>query len=192
MKFLVDTNVFLHSINEYIVAVACKCKERNRTINITKTILNELDPGFNEEILFQETYNCVSRCCDSNINLINVIDINCIQEAKKIYKSIREQYYRWMTDTNYLNKLIKDGKLTRDEIKSKAFKNKDVGECELIAVAKAFYGQYVIISDDKGKVYKHPDINLFEIFKKQGLDIYTCDTWLEIIEYKLGEQYNNY
>lgn len=191
MKFLVDTNIFLHAINDHIVAIACKCKERNSMVNITEAILNELDPGFNGDILFQETYNCVSKCCDHPLNIINVINIDDLVEAKRIYESIRARYYRWMTNASYLKRLIKEDKITQDEIKSRAFKYKDVGECELIALAKSSNGKYIIVSNDKGVVYKHPHINIFNIFRKQGLDIYSCDTWLEIIQYELEVQYNN-
>lgn len=191
MKFLVDTNVFLHAINDDIYAVACKCRDRNSMVTITKAILNELDPKFYGDHLFQETYNCVCRYSHSSINLIKVIDINDVETAKKIYKSIRERYYRWMNDTKTLMKMVNEGKLTREYIKSSAFRQKDVGECELIAIAKASLGEYIIISEDNGEVYKHPDINIFNIFRKEGVDIYKTENWLEIIQFERATQESN-
>ena len=51
MYYLVDTNVFLHSICDDIFTVANLCKENNQDVTITKTILNELEPGYYLEIV---------------------------------------------------------------------------------------------------------------------------------------------
>ena len=37
-----------------------------------------------------------------------------------------------------------------------------MGECELIAISKTTNGEYIIVTNDNGKVYKHPDQNLFD------------------------------
>ena len=46
MYYLVDTNVFLHAINDNIYSVAEFCKNNNTDVTITDTILNELEPGY--------------------------------------------------------------------------------------------------------------------------------------------------
>lgn len=46
MYYLVDTNVFLHAINDNIFSVAKLCKKNRTDITITDTILNELEPGY--------------------------------------------------------------------------------------------------------------------------------------------------
>ena len=50
MYYLVDTNVFLHSICDEIYKVADVCKKNETEITVTETILNELEPGYYLEI----------------------------------------------------------------------------------------------------------------------------------------------
>lgn len=113
-----------------------------------------------------------------------MIHLNDIEGAEAELKRIRKRFYGWMRDTEYLKKLIDEGKLSREDVKKKSFRNKDLGECELLAIAKASFGQYRIVTNDKGKVYQHPDQNLFDIYANDpSIILITGETWLGEIEY---------
>lgn len=189
MYYLVDTNVFLHVINSNIYGVADLCKKKNNDITITETILNELDPGYyreNADASSKEVYTAVKNLVTGTwgIKAIRMIHLNDIEEAEAELKRIRKRFYGWMRDPEYLKKLIDEGKLSREDIKKKSFRNKDLGECELLAIAKASYGQYRIVTNDKGMVYQHPDQNLFDTYANDpSIILITGEAWLDEIEY---------
>ncbi|RAZ95773.1 hypothetical protein DK853_28180, partial [Klebsiella oxytoca] len=106
---------------------------------------------------------------------------------KEELKKIRKKFYSWMSDINYLNLLISQGIISADDIKKKSFRNKDLGECELIAIAKLVKDKYQIVSNDKGRVFLHPDQNLFDEYASDiGLTILSSEEWLNKIDYGDG------
>ena len=111
------------------------------------------------------------------IKLIDVEDAIDGNVFKENYKNIRRRHYGWMTKVDYCKKLIRKGVLDEKEYQSKLFKLKDCGECSLIAIALTAPNDYIIISEDKGKVYKHPDVNIFDIYKDKDILIVTYDKW---------------
>lgn len=184
MAYLIDTNVFIHAISTIVLQVAQKCKTQKQPMTITPTIFSELDPGMNraaEEPSTQELYQSVENLI-SSWKLIEMKKLEDVQGATEELKKIRNNYYRWMRDSEYLRHLIDTGLLTEDEIRSPIFRNKDLGECELIAIAKNDKS-FSIVTNDKGRVYCHPDQNLFEIYKEQISELLSSDEWLEKIGY---------
>lgn len=190
MYYLVDTNVFLHAINESVYSVAQLCKDKDNDVTITDTILNELEPGYYlalEDETVKQVYNSVSNLAHGTMGLkvIRIVNIADVPGAKEELKKIRDRYYMWMRDGTYLQSLIAAGKLTVEDIKKKSFRNKDLGECELIAIAKTSTDDYEIVSNDKGRVFLHPEQNLFDDYaSNEGLKVLNSDEWLEKIEYK--------
>ena len=188
MCYLVDTNVFLHAIGNEIFTVANLCQESKQEITITETILRELEPGYYLEIEdknAKDTYNAVYNFTIGtmkDIKIIRLIKLEEIPGAKEELKKIRQRFYGWMRDTNYLSYLISQGKISRDDIKKKSFRNKDMGECELIAIAKASGDKYQIVTNDKGRVFLHPEQNLFDEYASEiGLTVLNSDEWLRKI-----------
>ena len=187
MYYLVDTNVFLHAIRNEIYTVANLCKENNREVTITETILEELEPGYYLEIedeTVKEAYNAVHNLTfgTMGIKTIRLIKLEEIPGAKEELKKIRRRFYDWMKDPNYLKALIAQGKISESDIKKKSFRNKDMGECELIAIAKVAPDKHQIVTNDKGRVFLHPEQNLFdECASKMGLAILSSDEWLRQI-----------
>ncbi len=187
MYYLVDTNVFLHAIDDKIFSVANLCKENNQEVTITETILNELDPGYYlelEDATAKETYNAVHNLVfgTMGIKVIRLVKLEDIPGAKEELKKIRKRFYSWMRDPAYLKKLIDEGKISADDIKKKSFRNKDLGECELIAIAKASLEEHHIVTNDKGRVFLHPEQNLFDEYAIEiGLTVLNSDEWLRQI-----------
>ena len=80
------------------------------------------------------------------------------------------------------------GTISLDDIKKKSFRKKDLGECELIAIAKASEDAYEIVTDDKGRVFLHPEQNLFDDSAVGiGLTVLNSDEWLKAIGYRSKE-----
>lgn len=187
MYYLVDTNVFLHSICDDIFTVANLCKENNQDVTITKTILNELEQGYYLEIedeAAKEVYNTVHNLTfgTMGIQIIRLVKLEEIPGAKEELKKIRQRFYGWMRDVNYLKMLISQGKITENDIKKKSFRNKDMGECELIAIAKVSSDEHHIVTNDKGRVFLHPEQNLFNEYASEiGLTVLNSDEWLRKI-----------
>lgn len=187
MYYLVDTNVFLHSISDEIFAVANLCKENNQDVTITETILNELEPGYYLEIenkAAKEVYNAVHNLTfgTMGIQIIRLVKLEEIPGAKEELKKIRQRFYGWMRDANYLKTLICQGVITKEDIKKKSFRNKDMGECELIAIAKVSSDEHQIVTNDKGRVFLHPEQNLFDEYASEiGLTVLNSDEWLRKI-----------
>ncbi|MGU8414813.1 hypothetical protein ACV3MY_13675 [Clostridium perfringens] len=181
--YLVDTNVFLHVIDKCVYETANICCNINKKFHITNTILSELEPGYyllKEKPKSDEILHNVEGLINSPFNLIEVIDFNKNQEAKSIFKDIRERYYRWIKDPNYIRKLINDGKLNKCDIKY--LRKRDVGECELLALAKTSKGELEIITEDKGKVHLHPNINIYDMFKNDNdVIIHEARKWFDEI-----------
>ena len=190
MYFFVDTNVFLHSICDKIFAIADLCKKNETEITVTETILNELEPGYYLELedeTAKNAYNAVYNLTygTMGIKAIRIVKLDDIPGAKEELKKIRKKFYSWMSDINYLNLLISQGVITADDIKKKSFRNKDLGECELIVIAKTAEDEYQIVTNDKGRVYLHPEQNLFDDYASGiGLTVLSSEEWLDKIGYE--------
>lgn len=190
MYYLVDTNVFLHSIGSEIFAVADLCKKNSKEITITETVLNELEPGYYLEIedeTAKDVYNSVFNLTygTMGIKAIRIVDLDEIPGAKEELKKIRKKFYSWMNDVNYLQHLVSQGIIAPEDIKKKSFRKKDMGECELIAIAMTAEDEYHIVTNDKGRVFLHPEQNLFDDYaSNMGLTVLSSEEWLDKIEYE--------
>ena len=187
MYYLVDTNVFLHAISDDIYTVANLCKESKREIAITETILSELEPGYYLEIedkTARNAYNAVHNLTfgTMGIKIIRLVKLEEIPGAKEELKKIRKRFYGWMQRGDYLRQLIFQGKITESDLRKKSFRNKYMGECELIAIAQVSDDKHQIVTNDKGRVFLHPEQNLFDEYaSKNGLMVLNSDEWLREI-----------
>ncbi len=56
-----------------------------------------------------------------------------------------------------------------------------MGECELLAIAKVS-GEYIIVTNDRGRVFLHPDQNLFDLCAEDSdIDMLTGEEWIKIL-----------
>lgn len=187
MYYLVDTNVFLHAICNEIFTVANLCKENGEEVAITETILRELEPGYYLEIEDKTANNAYTAVHNltygtMGIKMIRLIKLEEIPGAKDELKKIRQRFYGWMKDGNYLRLLISQGKISESDLKKKSFRNKDMGECELIAIAKVSNDEHQIVTNDKGRVFLHPEQNLFDEYASEsGLTVLNSEEWFQKI-----------
>lgn len=189
MNYLKDSCVFIDHLKstEQIMGVLMYCRSRDEKVCISQKILDELHPGKGvaeeNRTLAHELYKYVENAIRTSF--IELIEIEQNKDIQTKYNQIRETHYKWMKDNRYLQKLISEGKLTKEEIKNKAFRHKDEGECTLIAIALVSPKIYTIITEDKGRVYKHPHINLFDTYAvPNGVKVMGYMEWKDYIEYE--------
>lgn len=178
MTFLIDSCVFFNNLNEATKIIEINEKSKEQVKAISEVIMNELQQPLNASFDATNLDTMISRFIEQKV--ITLIDTNSKKAYKDNLSNIRKRYYRWMTDPEYLNMLQAKGKLTVDERKSKGFKFKDLGECSLIAIALTDIDNYIIVSNDKGKVYKHPNTNIFKEFP--NVKVMTYKEWSEYLD----------
>lgn len=187
MNNLFDTCTIKHKICsiQNLENVVKKCNKKDANIIIEKYILMELKPpnckpdDIDEQCYEtgKTLYNYINLLIKSNH--IKTLDHTTNMEISSNLTSIRKRYYQWMEDPRYCKYLIKNHMLSEEEYYSPRFRKKDYGECVLLAIATTNKSKHIIITEDKGRVYKHPNINLFDEFIKQGYCILNYDQWMK-------------
>lgn len=188
MNYLKDSCVFINHTNDdgKIIGIALWCKKNNSKVTISKHILDELYPGSSLESDVKLKAISLHECIDGAVSkgIIDMIDIKSNRDILDTYNEIRTRFYKWMREPSYLKMLVDRGDLTQEEIKSAAFRHKDEGECSLIAIAMNKPKNYAIITEDKGRVYKHPFNNLFDTYAEpHGIQVMNYKEWINYIEY---------
>lgn len=184
MRYLVDTNVFMHDICDEIISVANHCKNGKCGMYISPTILEELRPPAISN-LPSGYYNSVDNCINGMLrdkHFIDMIELN--KAAKKELSNIRKRFYSWTLEPEYIKWLLEKGDLEEKEIKNLRYK--DLGECELLAIAISSENKYKIVTNDFGRVYKHPEQNIFETYKDKA-EILPPNDWKKEINYINGD-----
>lgn len=134
----------------------------------TDLVINELRPTRNKDSLEAIRIIGAIRKAEEQSKLL-IFKMDEHLRINRNYEELRKRYYGWMTKSKYLRKLIQEGKLTEEVIKSENFKHHDEGECSLIAIAMTNVDKYTIISNDAGKQYCHPKINLYSTCKVKAI-----------------------
>lgn len=192
MKYLKDTCVFIYKIDtaSEILDVARHCENIGSKLCVTSTVMEELSPGPRVPKEKAEKSKDIKQYlefgCESKI--VNIINIDESDKYKSNLKDIRRRYYDHLRDPDELNELVEKGLYTREQVRSKWFRNKDMGECSCIAIAMENTEDFVIVTDDKGRIFLKPDINLFEIYKdSHNIRVLNYEQWISETEYKLME-----
>lgn len=181
MKYLIDTCIFFHKLkNGQNILDSCEKVIKNSDRNcISNVILKELEEPINDVKNNNELHTIVK----NTIYMFKRMDLIDTEESANVranLQKIRDRFYGWQKDTKYLQKLIAEGVLTREEIKAFGFRYKDMGECSLIAIALTAPNEYTIVTEDKGKVYKFPSQNLFEVYN--NVEVVNYDSWIGKVE----------
>lgn len=174
-------------MNHQVIKAVGEARNFFHIKNFSGNLFDELEPGYyreTEDITCKEIYTSVNNLITGTwgIKAIQLIHLSDVEGAEEELKKIRKRFYGWMRDPVYLQKLILDGKLNKEDIKKASFRNKDLGECELLAIAKSSFGKYWIITNDKGRVFQHPEQNLFDTYADYPMMIIiTGEEWLDKI-----------
>lgn len=190
MNHLFDSCTIMHEIAdiEEIERVIDFCYKKKEKFSVTTEIIKELEPPASKSDDTEECWES-ARTIYSYMQLfvkskkVALIDCWDKSDIEQNIKQIRKRFYGWMENPRFCNELIRTGKLTSEEYRSYNFRYKDIGECTLIAVALLDPMSYIIISEDAGRAYKFPNINIFDYYRKQGLTIMKYQNWKEIASF---------
>lgn len=190
MSYIEDTNIFMKHINTgtEIIKVADHCKSLGKTISITDIILDEFrTPRWflgEEKAKSQELHNTIVQGIFS-LRQIELIEVTKDSDYKKNFEAIRSRYYGHLLDPKYVKAALDAGEITQQQFKNKSYQFKDYGECSCLAVAMDNPKKYTIVSNDKGRVFLKPNLNLFDKFReKYGITIWDYDEWVAHTNYK--------
>ena len=177
IKGLKNTDILKNVINS--------CLEQNSHFTVSDIIISELNPPENWKHSRSDDYHLALiqqhylQYCINN-QMVRHIIIAENHQIKHNYSQIRSRYYSWMSDPNFCRRLISKGILTIEDVKSPGFKNKDRGECSLIAIALTSPESYIIVTEDYGRVFGRPNINIFTEYEKQGIKVTSYSLWKDI------------
>ncbi|CEP97585.1 Uncharacterised protein [[Clostridium] sordellii] len=191
MEYLKDTCVFIYKMNnaQEILDVARHCKSIDSKLCTTSTVMRELRPGARVAEDDAERSRDIIKYLEfgQNSKILDIIDLDNNETYNKNLSDIRRRYYDHLTDPDALMELVSSGDYTREEVRSRWFRNKDMGECSCIAIAMEKPEDFTIVTDDKGRVFLKPDTNLFKIYgQSHNIKVLNYEQWIEETEYKLS------
>lgn len=186
MGVLKDTCVFISNTetSERIFEFSKDCSSINKELIISDEILRELKPGKalakSIKVQAENRYSAVQGAI--GLNIIKLFDIKSSDQAYRNYTKIRKNFYSWMKNPKYLKRLISSGLLKREVISSPNFEYKDAGECSLVAIAMTNKDKYLIVSNDKGEVFAHPETNIYDNKIASGIQVMNFYEWEKYIK----------
>ncbi|WP_374717478.1 hypothetical protein [Neobacillus sp.] len=187
MIYLKDTCVFINRFNSLgIIQLLQKYKNSSNSFGVTDVVINELNPGRAVDATDAEK----SKSMLGVVNLLeksrDIVKYDVETEAKyqENFQKIRRQFYGHLNDLNFVKKALANKEISMESFKNRTYKFKDYGECSCIAVAMTEPEEISIVTDDKGRVFLKPDINLFDKYKaSHGINVLGYDEWLSECEF---------
>lgn len=188
MKYLGDSCIFIHIINtgSKILNITEYCKRSGDKVCITNIVMDELTPPKHftkkESDISNDRIMAINNC--ARAGYIDIININVNHKFYENFKKIRKRYYEHLEDPASVLKLVESGDIKPEELLSQSYQYKDYGECSCIAVAMEYPDDFIIITEDKGRVFCKPSVNLFERYKvKKNIKVWSYNEWKKNIEY---------
>jgi len=183
MIYLKDTCVFINYFDAFkLLQLLQSYKNSSDTFGITDVVIGELNPGKSVVAEDAEKSKSMLGLIDLLGKSKDVLKYNVEQEEKyKInFNNIRRRFYGHLDDVQAVKKAVKKGEISQESFKNKTYRRKDVGECSCIAVAMLDPDNINIVSDDKGRVFLKPEINLFDKFvQSNGIRVLEFNEWLD-------------
>ena len=165
------------------IAKCCKNDLKNK-MGITSVILRELRGHAQTDNTPTEDYYALQNYIELYIQSkdIDFLNIESNPEYYKSYIDIRKKFYGWMINKKYFEQLKSKGKidpsLNFNDMREQ-YQKVDVGECSLLSIAVLNPTNSIIVSEDSGRSHYLPSQNIFDIFKRKGIEILTYEKWLE-------------
>lgn len=184
--YLKDTCLFINRFNSLdIIKLLKSYKINSHIFGVTDVIVNELRPG-------KAVAQAAAEKSEALIGVINTFEKNQsikvynVENAgnyKSNFEKIRKKYYGHLNDVNAIKKALKNKEITQAEFESRSYRYKDYGECSCIAVAMTSPQDIHIVSDDKGRIFLKPNINLFDKYKdSHGINVLDFHQWTSALE----------
>ncbi|KMK77961.1 hypothetical protein [Alkalihalobacillus pseudalcaliphilus] len=186
MIYLKDTCVFINRFNSLgIIQLLQNYKNSTNSFGVTDIVINELNPGRAVEAADAEKSKSmlgVVNLLEKSRDLVKY-DVETEEKYQKNFQKIRKQFYGHLNDLNFVKKALAKKEITNESFKNRTYKFKDYGECSCIAVAMLEPEEVSIVSDDKGRVFLKPNINLFDKYKEShGIKVLEYEEWLSECE----------
>ncbi|MBU3089824.1 hypothetical protein KPL42_15165 [Clostridium gasigenes] len=111
-------------------------------------------------------------------NNVDTISINSNKKYKQEFDKIRFAHYFHVSQKELVRR-VKCGEITRE--RANKLRNRDRGECACIAIAITEPNEFIIVSEDDGKIIEYPKKNIFEIYKKSDkIKVYKYEAWQDV------------
>lgn len=183
MNFLKDTCVLIKKINcgTEILNVVNHCKDNGDKFCITDVVFEELNPGGSVKKEDAERSIDIIKALEISMKakLVKKIDVKVHEKYKNNFDRIRARYYDHLLDSSTIKEKLQAGEITKEQVKNKSYLRKDYGECSCIAVAMESPEEYVIVSNDKGRIFLKDDINLFNIYRdSHNIKVWDFNQWI--------------
>lgn len=92
----------------------------------------------------------------------------------------------YLVDTNVSLHAINDNIFSVAKLCKK--NRTDITITDTIAIAKCSEDEYIIVSNDKGRGFLHPEQNLFDGYAvDEGVAVISSEKWLDMIKYKISD-----
>lgn len=180
--------MFINRFNSLgLIQLLQNYKNSPDSFGVTDIVMNELKPGRSVDIKDAEKSK-------SMLGIVNLLgksrdlvkyNVETEEEYQKNFQQIRRQFYGHLSDVNSVKKALANKEISMEAFKTRAYKYKDYGECSCIAVAMLKPDEISIVSDDKGRVFLKPNINLFNKYKaSHGIKVLGYEEWLSEYESK--------
>ncbi|EOU1611307.1 hypothetical protein CYK82_13830 [Clostridium perfringens] len=186
MIYLKDTCVLIKRFDTLeLINIASIYKETKDIFALTDIIKDELYPGKSvNECDAEKSKNLLSgiKVLESS-HVLETYRVKSDDRYKENFDKIRRAFYGHLKDPRFIKTALAKGDITMEQFKKKTYVYKDYGECSCIAVAMEKPKDIIIVSNDKGKIFLKPSINLFEKFKdSHDIQVINYDEWKDIIE----------
>ncbi|WP_195954475.1 hypothetical protein [Clostridium tertium] len=186
MIYLKDTCVLIERFDALELINTTRIYKNTKDIfALTDIIIDELYPG-------KSVNECNAEKSKSLLSGINILEGSNALETyyvkvngkyKENFERIRRAFYGHLKDPKFVKDALMRGEITRDQFKNRTYVYKDYGECSCIAVAMEDNENISIVSNDKGKIFLKPHINLFNKYKEShDIQVINYDEWKEIVE----------
>lgn len=190
MIYLKDTCVLIKKFNtSEIIRVAGIYKDTNDTFALTDIIMDELHPGksVNEYDAEKSKSLLAGIKVLENSHLLETYSVKDSGKYKDNFDKIRRAFYGHLKDPNFIRQALAKGEITKEQFKNRTYIYKDYGECSCIAVAMENPTEIAIVSNDKGRIFLKPAINLFNKYRESdNIQVLDYEEW----EKKLNRNIN--
>lgn len=190
MIYLKDTCVLIKKFNtSEIIRVAGIYKDTNDTFALTDIIMDELHPGksVNEYDAEKSKSLLAGIKVLENSHLLETYSVKDSGKYKDNFDKIRRAFYGHLKDPNFIRQALAKGEIKKEQFKNRTYIYKDYGECSCIAVAMENPTEIAIVSNDKGRIFLKPAINLFNKYRESdNIQVLDYEEW----EKKLNRNIN--
>ena len=188
MKHLFDTCTFLNELFEPTKLIEVMKSVNNNRDNflVTDIVMDELVVTKNltkEQVKISTGIINTLEMGFKSYENVNAISISSNKRYKDEFDKIRFAHYFHVSQKELVRR-VKAGEITKE--KANKLKSKDKGECACIAIAITEPNEFMIVSEDDGKIVEFPEKNIFEIYKKSNkIKVYKYVAWQDIARVKV-------